>query len=276
VSSGHPDAKIDGAAVRWRLRRGAGTLYSGRSSSIRSPSSIYRYGAGIWRDAREWRDARRTALVLSGQIRRCLVAIYLVVVLQWLEPQAARQIAASYSINKAALGRPVHGSCSPPLCFSVLGESEKMELVEVFCGAADLRQGSWEAPIGRASASALSLLPLLMVERRPLPPSSSATALSGRRLQVIIYLQAVVPFRRPCCSSSVGSRYVEPSGLVPGVDVVGRAVVLRQGGEGAGPDCFHLFTSTRVLNAKCKDLCVIFSFLIVLDVNCNSTADNQW
>jgi hypothetical protein len=275
VSPGHPDAKIGGTAVRWRLRRGAGTLYSGRSCSIRSLSSIFRLGAGFWRDAREWRDAWRIALVLSGRIRHCLVAIYLIVVLQWMEPQAARQIAASYSINKAALGRPVHGSCSPPLCFSVLGESEKMELVEVFCSVADLRQGSWEAPTGRASASALSLLPLLMVERRPLPPSSSATALSGRRLQVIIYLQAVVPIRKPCCSSSVGSRCVEPSGLVPSVDVVDRAVALRQGGEGAGPDCFHLFTS-RVLNAKCKDLCVMFSFLIVLDVNCNSAADNQW
>jgi hypothetical protein len=54
---GHPDAKIGGAAVRWRLRRGAGSLYSCRSSSYSSLSKIYRPAAGSWRDAREWRDA---------------------------------------------------------------------------------------------------------------------------------------------------------------------------------------------------------------------------
>jgi hypothetical protein len=78
-----------------------------------------------------------------------LVAIYPIVALQWMDPQAARQIAASYSINKATLGRSVHGSHFPLLCFSVLGESEKMELVKVFCGAADLRQelgsSDWES-----------------------------------------------------------------------------------------------------------------------------------
>jgi hypothetical protein len=245
-------------------------LYRCRSSSISSPSKIYRHEAGFWRDAREWRDARRTALVFSGQIRRCLVAFFLAVVLQWLETQAARWIAASYSINKVALGRSAHGSHFPPLCFSVRGDSEKMELVKVFCSAADLQQGSWEAPIGRASTAAPSLLPLLMVEGRPLPPSSSATALSGRRLQLILNLQAVVPYRRPCCSSS---RCVESSGIVPDVDVVGRAVALRQSGEGAGPDGFSQFTF-RVLSAKCKDWSVIFSFFLVLVVICNSTAGN--
>jgi hypothetical protein len=212
-------------------------------------------------------------MVFSGQIRRCLVVFFLVVVLQWLETLAARWIAASYSINKAALGRSAHGSHFPPLCFSVRGDSEKMELVKVFCSAADLQQGSLEAPIGRASAAAPSLLPLLMVEGRPLPPSSSATALFGRSLQVILNLQAVVPYRRPCCSSSAGSRCVESSGIVPDVDVVGRAVALRQSGEGAGPDGFSQFTF-RVLSAKCKDWSVIFSFFLVLVVICNSTAGN--
>jgi hypothetical protein len=56
-----------------------------------------------------------------------------------MEQQAARRIAGSYSINKATLGRSVHGSHILLLCFSVLGESEKMELIKVFCGAADLR-----------------------------------------------------------------------------------------------------------------------------------------
>jgi hypothetical protein len=206
----------------------------------------------------------------SGHIWRCLVALVLVVVLQWLEPQAAGQGAASYSVNKAVFCRSVHGSCLS-LSVSVLGESERLELVMVACCVADLWQGSLEAPIGRASAAVLSLLPLLMVEGRPLPPSSSATAPSGQRLQENLYLQAVVPSRRPCCSSSVRSRYVEPSGLVPGVDVVDRAVVLKQGGEGAGPDCFVQFTC-RVLSANCKGLGVISFFSIVLVVICNSTA----
>jgi hypothetical protein len=37
----------------------------------------------------------------SGQFWRCLVALVLVVVLQWLEPQAVGRGAASYSVNKA-------------------------------------------------------------------------------------------------------------------------------------------------------------------------------
>jgi hypothetical protein len=171
------------------------------------------------------------------------------------------------------VGRSIHGSHCSLLSFSVHGESERMGLDMVVCSDAGLHPGSWEAPLGRASAAAPSLLSLLMVEGRPLPPSSSATALSGRRLQVILNLQAVVPCRRPCCSSSAGSRCIESSGFVPDVDVVGRAVALRQSGEGARPDGFSQLTF-RVLSAKCKDWSIIFFFFLVLDVICNSTAGN--
>jgi hypothetical protein len=49
--------------------------------------------------------------------------------------------AASYSINKAFLGGSVHGSHYLSLCFSVLGESERIDLFMVVCSVADLWQG---------------------------------------------------------------------------------------------------------------------------------------
>jgi hypothetical protein len=69
----------------------------------------------------------------------------------------------------------------------------------------DLQQGSVEAVLGSASTTASLLSPFKKVDRRPLPPSSSAVVLSRRRLHVIINLEAIMPMRRPFYSSALGS-----------------------------------------------------------------------
>jgi hypothetical protein len=271
VSPGLPDAKIGGAAVRWRLRRGARPLYSYRSSSISSSSS--RLEAGPWRDAREWRDAQRTSSDLSGQIRRCLVVFFLDVVLQWLELQALRRSAAGYSINKAFIGRSGgHAWDFEATSASHRGGELGGTLLPPSSWRLHLQQGRTTASPGRfptaASSSAFS-----MVERRPLHPQAAVTAASGRRLQVFINLQASLPLRRPSGDGAACSRLHVPSGLVPGDIEVGCVSPLR-GGVGAGPDCFSWF-SFRVLCANCSGCAVMFFFLEAVSVRCISTDRNE-
>ena len=62
--------------------------------------------------------------------------------------------------------------------------------------------------------------------------------------------------------------------FVPDDGVLGCAEFFGCGGNGAGPDCVFQFRS-RVLYAKCMDLCVISCFLVVLDVICTSTDDSN-
>lgn len=114
------------------------------------------------------------------------------------------------------------------------GDAGELELVQLGCGEEGLQQGNSRTSSGRATATVLSQLPPLMVERRPLLPLPSATIFSGRRRQVVFNLQAVP--RRPRCSSTACSRCIAPSGLVPSGDVVGRAAMLTGGGKGAGLD----------------------------------------
>jgi hypothetical protein len=121
----------------------------------------------------------------------------------------------------------------------------------------DLHQGSVEAAPGSAFSAVFLRLPTILVEGRPLPPSSTATVSSGWRLQVKINLQAVIPKWRPLCTGSVGSRCLSPSGHVPGGELLDCAVMCSSGGVGAGPDCFS-FLSSRVLSIKRLDLSVIF------------------
>jgi hypothetical protein len=89
----------------------------------------------------------------------------------------------------------------------------------------------------------------------------------------MINLQAAVP-GKPCFSSTVCSHCIAPSGIVPGDDVVDRAVKLREGGEGARLNRLFQILD-RVLCANCKDRCVISFFFQVLDVSCNSTTDSE-
>jgi hypothetical protein len=144
------------------------------------------------------------------------------------------------------------------------GEGE--ENIEVLVLGAGGRFGSSEASPGSSSVTAFLLSPQT-AEGRPLPPHSPMTVSSGRRLMAF-NLQATMPPRRPSCNGAVCSRRHVPSGFLPGDVSVGCAVVLQQGGEGAGPDCVsQIFT--RVLYVKKLDLIVIFHFLLVLDVKCS-------
>jgi hypothetical protein len=102
---------------------------------------------------------------------------------------------------------------------------------------ADLRQGSSEATPGSSCTTAMVLLSSHMAEGRPLPPQSSATVSSGRRLMAFLNLQAGMPLRRPLCTGAAYSRRLIPSGFVPGDVSVGCVGMLQLGGEGAGLDC---------------------------------------
>lgn len=136
----------------------------------------------------------------------------------------------------------------------------------------DLHQGSSCASPGSfLTATNLSSL-FKMVERRPLPPSTSATVVSGRRHKDIFNLQASMPLRRPFSCGAVCSRLPVPSGVVPGdveVDCPELRICRTGDGEGAGPNCVPLFFF-RVLDAFCKGLNVIFIFLVALSVFCTS------
>jgi hypothetical protein len=58
-----------------------------------------------------------------------------------------------------------------------------------------------------------------------------------RRMQVLFNLEAAMPTRRPFGSNTASSRCFLSSGSVLGDGVLGCAVMLRRGGEGAEPDC---------------------------------------
>ena len=71
----------------------------------------------------------------------------------------------------------------------------------------------------------------------------------------------------------VSSRFIAPSGLVPGDDEGDCTVASVRGGVGAGLDCFS-FSDLEVLCAKCRDWFVISNFFVFLFVKCNSAAEN--
>jgi hypothetical protein len=69
-----------------------------------------------------------------------------------------------------------------------------------------------------------------------------------------------------------GSRYGDPSGVVPGVTVVVHGWKHRErAGDGAGPDRFFIYRS-KALRAKLQDLFVVSNLSRVLHKYCNSTA----
>lgn len=215
---------------------------------------MFRLDAGIWL------FARRLQLDPWGWIWFFLAGLLLVAVLRRLETRTARQLAAGSSTNKVTFlckfGVATQGMEIPS---SGHGDLEDVDRHGSCCCSSILQQGSSEAAPGSASMAAFLRLPSKMVKGRPLPPSSSATVLSGRRLKAKNNLQAAMPRWRPLCSGTVSSRCFAPSGSIPGGGAFGCAVVLRRGGEGAGPDGVSRSRS-RVLCLYCQDLFVISTF----------------
>jgi hypothetical protein len=134
------------------------------------------------------------------------------------------------------------------------------------CWATNMLKGSYEATPRSSSTTARCSLSSQMVGRRPLPPRSLASVHPDRRTLALHNLQA----RRPFSSSIACSRRLVPSGIVPGDVSVGCAEELRQGGEGARPNCFFQFLS-RVLYAKKFGLRC--NFLLSVSPLCNVLLD---
>jgi hypothetical protein len=134
--------------------------------------------------------------------------------------------------GKTALGFP--GTSSS---FSRRGGKELKLLMLWLAWLPVLRRGSREAAPGSVLTAALSQSSYKKVDRRPLPPSSSATVRPGRREQVYINLHAKMPFQRPFPSIVEGSQHPTPSGSVPGGVVLVCVASSSSGDGGAGPDC---------------------------------------
>jgi hypothetical protein len=170
--------------------------------------------------------------------------------------------AAGFSINKADLlcgsGAGGHGSGAP--CSARHGDEEEGGFEDLGCWRLDLQQGSRDASPGSSLTTADPPL-FFQVDGRPLPPLASVTAASSGRRQVVHFnLQAIMLFRRPLGSSAACSRFLVPSGVVPGdMEVGGAGLQTRCGGEGAGLDCFFSI-SFEVLSAKCQGVFVILCF----------------
>jgi hypothetical protein len=190
-----------------------------------------------------------------------LVVFFLDAVLFWSEPKACRKWAARSSTNKGPLSMASGGQGGSwrLLFFTCHGDEVEEKLLAPAGGLPRKQQGSNEAAPGSTSTATLAWSSLFKVVRQPLPTSSSVTVPSGRRSQVINYLQ----LRRPLCISAVGSRRLTPSGIIPGVKRLDCAAMRRSGGSGVGLDCF-CFPSFRVLGAKSLDWFVIsFSFVVL-------------
>jgi hypothetical protein len=186
---------------------------------------------------------------------------------------AVRALDLGFRVMDAAMCRSMaaHGWC---ILFGALrgGKNSLMPQISI-CLLLDLCQGSIEAAPGSPSTVVLGRQPSELVVGRPLPPPSSATVYSGRRLQVYNNLQAMMPQRRPFSFVGVSSRLHASSGSVPGGMEVGSGK-LYGGGSGAGLD--RVFTSqSKVLCAKCVGRIVISYFSWTLFVICITTADNE-
>jgi hypothetical protein len=265
---GRPEAILAGDADGDWLRRGAG-LCSVYSRQNKSRSSLFRLDAGL----RLY--AGRKALDPSSWISCWCAVLLLIQVLQWTEPDAVGWQTADNSINKADVlcrsGAGGQDSGSPFVARH--GDVEQEGFGASGCRWPDLFQGSSDASPGSFFTMASSPS-FFLVEWRPLPPSASVTvAFPGRRQMEDFNLQALMLHRRPLVTSAAGSHLSVPSGIVPGDVEAGCAELQsRLGGEGAGPDCFFLFSS-KVLSAKCKGLFEISCSSEALSIRCNSTDD---
>lgn len=148
------------------------------------------------------------------------------------------------------------------------GGKERGVLPICACFLLDSRQGRSSASLGSFLTVAFLPSPFNLVGGRPLPPVALASAYSGQRLMVFYNLLAVMPIWRPTSYGAACSRPLVPSGVVPGDEEGGCAVLWKNlTGEGAGPNC-ALKYFLRVLCAKCNGMVVIFRFLDALSVIC--------
>jgi hypothetical protein len=137
-------------------------------------------------------------------------------------------------------------------------------VVLLTCGR-ELGSSAWES----ISGSPVSVCPFswskgdlscpLCRLRLPLPAFAGDPQLTGGCAisEALLLLFSGLPLRRTKSPTSTWLAMLRRSGRV----------------EKARPDCFYHFTF-RVLSANCKDFCVIFFFLLVLAVTCNSTTGN--
>lgn len=255
-SPGRPDACRGGAAVRTRLRIGAGIL----SVYTRYRSSWFY----VWfrLDAGGWLYAGRKVPVLSGQNWYWLVAFLLVAVLRRAEPEAVGTGATGYSVNKVVLGSwasfaGVVLRSSP----SRYGGGEKKNWGTALFPGDQLCWSSDTANPWRTISAAFNCLPTLIAIRW-LPKPVMKTGDSTSRWRPDEGLTAT-PFFSPV-----------PSGIVPGAGDEGRCTDPLCAGGREGLDCFFLILfSVRFLKSRGDFVLVLL--VEVPAVTCTCTAGFQ-
>lgn len=249
---GRPDACHGGAAVRWRLRKGAGIPSVHTSYSYGSRSSRFRLDAGFRL------NAGRKVPVLYGQVWYQPAVVLLVVVLLWMEPKAVRRGAAGYSNNKAVAcswasfaGVVLRAS---PSCSGGGGEKK-------WGSAAPEVRLCWSrdtADSRRTISAANVCWPTPIAIRwltKPVVKSGDSTS----RWRPDEGLAAATCFSP------------EPSGVVPGAGEEGRCSRPQCSGGRDGSDCF-LQIFFRVLFVIHRDYFVIVLSFEVPTVTCTCTA----
>jgi hypothetical protein len=208
-----------------------------------------------------------------------VVAVLLFVVLQWMMPEAGSDAASTSLQIKLEVPPELEDLEGSVVVLAILVTGSAISdgcLLDPpgsgACGedwSAASRSGTRRSAYGDeapGSSSSTAFWPLtLRAERRPLPPW--LLPLVGQP-KVMINLHPWMPF----CFPMFGSRYGDPSGVVPGVTVVVHGWKHRERvGDGAGPDRFFIYRS-EALRAKLQDLFVVSNLSRVLYKYCNSTA----
>lgn len=216
------------------------------------------------------RMCKSSALGILGRSRRAAEWWLQFGLLQWMEAVSCNNNSATSSIRSVNRNSSGGGVDWGLFAASHSGnESKEVPRVHVFLLLDEHQGRSFSSP-GRFLTAAFCSSSFSMVGWQPLPPSSSASASSGRRSKDLINLQAAMPQRRPSGSGVVCSRLLAPSGCVPGgVEADCAELRVRHTGEGAGPGCVPHYL-LRVFCAICKGLVVIFIFLSALSVRCTS------
>ena len=190
--------------------------------------------------------------------------------LQWMEAKNCITNSATSSIRSVNCDFSGGGVILGLIPATRLGDENKENPRICIFLLLDLHQGRSSTSPGSFFTAAFLSSSFKMVERRLPPPSSSATAFSGRRFKDSFNLLAVLPFWRPFSFDVVGSHLFVPSGFVPGdAEVDSIKLCSCHTGEGAGPNCVPHFLS-RVFYANCKGLVSISIFFQALSVSCTS------